>query len=303
MKGLAPEAIIAVVVVRNEAVRLPYFLEHYRKLGVGHFLFIDNGSEDGTVDYLLAQADVSLWSAKGVYRETRFGLDWATCLLAVHGHGRWCLTLDADELLIYPFHETRPLPALTQWLEAEGRESYPAMMLDLYPEGPLGATRYQAGQDPRATLGWFDAGNYQISHQPETDHLWIQGGVRGRVFFAEEPRRAPTLSKIPLVKWHRRFVYVNSTHSLLPPRLNRVYGESAEEAPSGLLLHTKFLDTVVEKSEEDLRRRQHFGEAEHYTGYYEQVLQKPVLWCEASTPLGGWRKFEALGLLSRGGWM
>jgi hypothetical protein len=48
--------------VRNEAVRLPYFLNYYRGLGVGHFLIVENASDDGTRAYLAQQPDVSLWT-------------------------------------------------------------------------------------------------------------------------------------------------------------------------------------------------------------------------------------------------
>ena len=41
-------------------------------------------------------------------------------------------------------------------------------------------------------------------------NLAIQGGPRAR-FFAKDPRRAPTLNKVPLVRWQRGYVYVNST--------------------------------------------------------------------------------------------
>ena len=59
--GLRPEPILLFVTVRNERVRLPYFLEYYRKLGVDHFVVIDNGSDDGSREYLAAQPDLSLW--------------------------------------------------------------------------------------------------------------------------------------------------------------------------------------------------------------------------------------------------
>ena len=38
--------------IKDEYIRLPYFLEYYRNLGVGHFLFVDNGSSDEGPDYL-----------------------------------------------------------------------------------------------------------------------------------------------------------------------------------------------------------------------------------------------------------
>jgi len=299
--GLKRRAILCVAVVRNEAERLPYFLHHHRRLGVDHFLIVDNGSTDGTLDLLSGAQDVSLWSTKGSYKKSRFGLDWTNWLLLRHGHGRWCLTLDADELLVYPNWETRPLPALTRWLDGCGRDSFAAMMLDLYPEGPLSAA--QPADDPLSVLQWFDSGNYSLQVQPRLRNLWIQGGPRARVFFADDPRRAPTLNKVPLVKWHWRYAYHNSTHSLLPARLNAVFAEDGGEMTSGALLHTKFLPSIVQKSAEEKDRRQHFADPARFGTYYDGLIADPVLHCATSRRYTGWRQLESLGLISRGGWV
>ncbi len=300
---IRPGAILAFVTVRNEALRLPYFLQHHRRLGVDHFLIIDNASTDDTLALVQGQADVSVWQAFGGYKAARFGVDWLTALLWRHGAGHWCLTLDADELLIYPNWETRPLRALTEHLAAEGRESFGAMMLDLYPKGPLAAQRYAAGQNPVEVLEWFDRGNYLVQVQPRMRNLWIQGGVRARVFFGAEPRRAPTLNKVPLVRWRRGYAYVNSTHAILPPRLNAVFDETGGEVLSGILLHTKFLPQVVEKSAEERLRREHFANSDLYDTYYAGLTASPDLWSPASCRYEGWRQLEALGLMSRGGWV
>ena len=296
-------AILAFVTVRNERVRLPYFLEHHRKLGVQHFLFVDNASKDGSREWLAEQPDVSLWVTRAGYKQSRFGLDWLTWLQRRHGHGHWCLTLDADEILVYPFWETRNLRALTLRLEAEGRRSFGAMMLDMYPKGPLGVQDYAAGQDPIEVLPWFDGGNYVVQVQPRMRNLWIQGGVRARAFFAAEPRRAPTLNKVPLVRWDRSYAYVNSTHAILPRGLNAVFDEAGGEWLSGILLHTKFLPVVVEKSREERQRRQHFANSALYEDYYHGVIANPDLWCPQSSRYTGWRQLEAMGLMSRGGWV
>lgn len=302
-RKIRPGDILAFAVMRNEALRLPYFLRHYRDLGVDHFLIVDNGSMDGTTGLLAEARDVSLWTTPASYRASRFGLDWITWLMIRHGHDHWCLTVDADELLIYPYHDTRPLPALTGWLDASGIPAFPAMMLDLYPKGRIGAQSYQAGQDPRQILSWFDAGNYTMTRQERSQALWIQGGPRARSFFAQRPRRAPTLSKIPLVRWNRRFAYLNSTHALLPRHLNKTYDDGGGEAISGLLLHTKFLDSVIEKSSEEKARREHFGRPEEFDPYYDALIADPQLWTPYSAPLGSWRQLEAQGLMSRGGWV
>lgn len=289
--------------MRNEAVRLPFFLGHHRRLGVQHFLIVDNNSDDGTSAYLAAQPDVSLWTTAHSYKSARFGLDWLTFLMMRHAHGHWCLTLDADEALIYPYWESRDLSALTRWLDAQGLASYGTLMLDMYPEGKIGATGYVPGTNPFADLTWYDSGNYTVQVQPRMGNLWIQGGVRARCFFAADPRRAPTLNKTPLVKWDRRYAYVNSTHALLPRQLNEVYDTGGGEKPSGILLHSKFLNIAVAKSAEEKARREHFSNSGLYDSYYDSVMADPVLWCTASRRYSGWRGLEAVGLMSRGGWV
>lgn len=295
--------ILCLSTMRNEMARLPHFLAHHRRLGVAQFLIVDNASTDGTRDYLATQPDVSLWTTAASYRLSRFGVDWLTWLQMRHAHGHWCLTLDADEVLIYPYWETRDLRALTGWLDQTGREMLPAMMLDLYPRGPLSAQLMAPEDNPFAHLCWFDRGNYSIRRQEPLGNLWIQGGARARAFFAADPRRAPTLNKIPLVRWNRRYAYVNSTHQILPRRLNRTYAEDGDEAPSGVLLHTKFMDVVVAKSAEERTRGEHFANSALYDAYYASLMQDPDLWCPQSTRLPGWRGLEAMGLMSRAGWI
>lgn len=287
---------------RNEAERLPWFLRHYRALGVSHFLFVDNASTDGGADLLRDAADVSLWQTGASYRAARFGMDWLQWLLMRHGHGHWCLSVDADELLVYPHHETRPLPALTGWLEGQGRVSFGALMLDLYPRGPVNRAAHAAGQNPLDVLPWYDRANYTITRKSDLEYLWIQGGPRSRCFFADQPRRGPTLSKIPLVKWHWRYAYVNSTHSMLPRRLNHVYDTEGGELASGVLLHTKFLPMISIKSAEEKQRRQHFGEPGAFDAYYDALIEGPDLWYPAASRYRGWRQLEAEGLMSQGGW-
>ena len=299
--AIRPGAILLFICVRNEAARLPFFLRHHRALGVDHILAVDNGSTDGTAQLLADTPDVSLWRTDASYRLSRFGLDWVTWLMIRFGHGHWCLTLDADEILVYPNWPTRPLPALTDWLDRTGRRSMGALMLDMYPEGPLDATPYVPDTDPTDVLTHFDAGNYMIQRQEPMGNLWVQGGPRARAFFSTEPRRAPTLQKVPLIRWDRRFVYVNSTHAALPRALNDIYAEG--ERLTGALLHTKFLDGIALRSAEEMERREHFANAALYDDYYRSLIERPVLHVPHSTRYLGWRHLEGLGLISRGGWM
>jgi hypothetical protein len=287
---------------RNEGVRLPWFLKYYRDMGVGHFLIVDNDSTDGSRAYLAQQQDVSLWTTGASYRRSRFGMDWMNWLLRCYGHGHWTLTVDPDELFLYPFCDTRPLRALTDWLDASSIKSFPAMLLDMYPKGRIDAQPYAPGQNPLEIASWFDAGNYRISRNPRFGNLWIQGGPRARLFFPDSPDRAPALNKIPLVKWHRSYAYVSSTHMLLPRGLNLVYDEWGGEKASGLLLHTKFLDTFGAKAEEELTRHQHYAGSSEYLAYAAGLQDNPDLWCRWSEKYINWRQLEILGLMSKGNW-
>lgn len=300
---ISPSAILCFSTVRNEALRLPFFLEHYRKLGVAHFLFVDNDSDDGTAAYLAKQPDVSLWSTPDHYRLARFGMDWLGWLQWQYGHGHWCLTVDADELLVYPYSDQRDLHALTGFLDEQGTRAFGALVLDMYPKGPVNRGTYHPGDDPTRLLSWFDAAHYRRRQHPVYDNCWIQGGVRERVFFANEPQKSPTLSKTPLVRWHWRHVYVSSTHQMLPRRLNRVFDQSGSTTTTGVLLHTKFLPNIAEKSAEELTRRQHFENSDLYLDYHQRLLEGPDLWSSASTRYQGPDQLVALGLMSKGLWV
>mgnify|MGYP000880814188 FL=1 len=294
--------ILVFTTFRNERVRLPFFLKYYRDLGVNHFLMVDNDSDDGGAEYLAEQLDVSLWTTPASYKRSRFGVDWLNWLQMRHGHGHWCLVVDPDEFFVYPFCDTRPLRALTDWLDASSIKSFSAMLLDMYPKGPFDVTPYREGQDPFEIAPWFDSGNYVINRNHKYGNLWIQGGPRMRMFFADAPERAPALNKIPLVKWHRDYAYVSSTHMLLPRGLNQVYDEWGGEKASGVLLHAKFLDTFARKAEEEMERKQHYANSHEYRAYRLAVSKEPDLWCKWSEKYINWRQLEILGLMSKGNW-
>lgn len=302
---IKPGDILVFSTLRNEKIRLPYFFDYYRKLGVDHFLMVDNGSTDGGRDWLADQPDVSVWTTQASYRRARFGVDWLNFLQMKYGHGHWSLVVDVDEFLVYPFCDTRPLQALCDWMDASSIRAMPSMLLDMYPKGPIDTQPYAEGQNPFEIASWFDSGNYMIERNAKYGNLWIQGGPRARAFFTDMPKKAPALNKTPLIKWQRHYAYVDSTHMALPRGLNAVYDTSGGERICGCLLHAKFLDTFVQKSAEELKRKQHYMNSQEYRAYAARLTdksQQPDLWHDWSEKYINWRQLEILGLMSRGGW-
>jgi hypothetical protein len=297
-----PSDILIFSTLRNEKSRLPYFLDYYRKLGVNHFFFVDNDSTDGGSEYLQEQPDTSVWTTTASYKRSKFGVDWLNGLKAKYADGHWVLVVDVDELLVYPFCDTRPLRALTDWLDASSIKSFGTMLLDMYPKGKIQHARIREGKNPVQTASYFDASNYFIEKNKKYGNLWIQGGPRLRSFFRDKPQFAPALNKTPLVKWAKGYVYVSSTHTLLPRGLNLVYDEWGGQKPCGILLHTKFMNTFSEKAEEEMARKQHYAASREYRTYLKQLNGDLLLWNEQSSEYKDWRQLEELGLMARGNW-
>jgi hypothetical protein len=291
---------IAVACVRNEMPRLPAFLAHYRRLGVEHFLFVDNESTDGLAEYLAAQPDCSHWVARGSYKASNFGMDWCNWLLARHGVGKWCVTVDPDEFLVYPHSDERGLRSLARHLEGIGQPSLYAPMIDAYSDQPLSRAALTAETDPFDLCPWFDRYNLCQQHDRRLRNFWVQGGVRMRRFLPEAPARAPALNKVPFVKWRRGLRYVSSMHHLNDPALNCTVLDRPD-AVSGVLFHFKYVNLLTAKAAEEMQRGEHYAGSLEYRAYLDAgdpVLHDP----EVSLRYTGPAQLQALGFMQAGTW-
>jgi hypothetical protein len=285
---------------RNEMPRMPAFLEHYRKLGVAHFLILDNQSTDGLQEYLAEQPDCSVWLADGSYKASNFGMDWCNHLLETYGPGKWCVTVDPDEFLVYPYCEQRGLRSLTRQMEAIEQDSLFTVMIDAYSQGRLSQANLTPETDPFELCPYFDRFNLTQKLNEENRNFWVQGGVRMRRFFADDPLRAPALNKVPLVRWRKGLRYVSSMHHLSDPALNcTVY--KRPDAISGVLFHFKYVNLLREKAAEELKRGEHYAGSTEYKAYLDAgdiVLYDPHL----SLRYEGSAQLSTLGFLQRGTW-
>jgi hypothetical protein len=231
-----PGEILCFVAVKNELIRLPHFLNYYRKLGVHRFIFVDSASNDGTTDYIKAQTDSHCYYTDGSYfRENTAPPAWTNALSNTIGHGHWCLTVDADELLVYPHCEDIELRRFCAILESQNAEALFCPMIDMYSEGPIANVKYETGQPFIEACPLFDRTPGQIwLNEGKCPPVSMLGGVRERVFWKGIAKRQPPpcISKIPLVRWRRGMKYLSSMHRHSGARLSNI---------QGALLHFKFL--------------------------------------------------------------
>jgi glycosyltransferase involved in cell wall biosynthesis len=175
----------AFLLVRNEIQRLAATLAHHRALGVHRFFVIDNGSTDGTVDYLLGEPDVHVFATSGAYQIARNGIDWIELLLHAYGEDRWCLLLDADEHLVYPECETVRLPDFCRTLEDRGLNCLATSFVDLYADRPIADTHLSQARPPLDVCRFFDPRGYYHFPSSASQLPRIFGGPRARLFWPE----------------------------------------------------------------------------------------------------------------------
>lgn len=259
---IGADEIVVVSCMRNEAQRLPYFLDYYRNLGVTRFLLVDNCSSDGTRQFLARQPDVEYFSTDTSYRGSSAGRLWTQELADTYATDRWTITVDVDELLVFPASEVMSLRDLCAYLDDNEQCGLFTVMLDMYSDRPLSQTRYEPGTDFLDTCRYFETDTYWLAPGSNPPFLSVFGGPRDRLFQANgEPGGRPMMKKIPLVKWRQGFSYMFSTHSHRFIQLSDV---------TGALLHFKFFDTFQSVAMEDAQRGDRRQQI-HYSTYRETV--------------------------------
>jgi hypothetical protein len=287
---------VVLAVIRNEALRLPYFLAYYRARGFDRFIFVDNGSTDGARDLVRDAPDCFLFETDESYAASGYGLSWTNLLLDAFCGDHWVLVADADEILVWPGSETKSVAELTRGFDRVQAEALFTVLLDMYSDRPFGEIGYRPGDDLPAAAPFFDRGPYRMIASPRFPFRQAYGGVRDRLFRSIEdvPFHPPTVSKIPLVRWREGQRFILSTHELATP---------LKLAPMrGALLHFKMLDDLYEKCRIEVARGEHYEGAREYRALgaaIQKAARRSFYDPAISARFTSTKDLLALGVLSR----
>jgi GR25 family glycosyltransferase involved in LPS biosynthesis len=182
LKEPTEDSISLICVLRNECLLLPYFIEYYIKLGVTHFTFIDNGSSDGTLRYLLnyKATEIQVYRTNDSYAKNEYGVAWVNEVLNEQFKDMWCLVVDVDELLIP--RNNISLGQLRDNMKHANANILVTCMVDFYPKDFF-VRNYVRGQpflDHSNVYDKMTHDNITVAVQDD-NAVTVKGGVRHRI--------------------------------------------------------------------------------------------------------------------------
>lgn len=249
------------VIARNESLRLPYFFNYYSKLGVDRFFFIDNNSTDNTRDIALSFKNVHLFKIDRSYKEH---WNWIESFLNKYGKNRWCMVVDADELLYFPYSEYISLKQLIKYLSANNFTALKSVLLDIHSDKPIIDTEYYPNMNPIEICSYFDPSIRESYCIPFDKKKWDYfslkiyfGGVRSKAFIGDNSYWF-NLTKFSLFKYLKKTYLTQGMHGINGANIADI---------QGAVIHTKFLGDFTKKVCEESEREEHFDNAVEYKIY------------------------------------
>lgn len=129
------DAIVLIALVRDGAYYLDAFFDHYKSLGIRHFVFFDNGSGDGTIARIKQEKGTAILQSRLPWG--RFENLFRSYTARRYGTDRWCLIVDMDEIFDFEGRQQIGLQGLTGYLASKGHTAMMAQMLEMFPPAPL----------------------------------------------------------------------------------------------------------------------------------------------------------------------
>ena len=266
---------ILIGVLRDEIIRLPYFLYYYNKIGIKHFIFLDNMSIDGSFEFLYnSKYNITLFRSEDSYKENNQGNLWREKIMKLYGENRWYLLVDIDELFYYKDIENNKINIICEHCEKNNYNVFRSFALDMYPNSKLKDFNYKSYESFFLKSNYFDKLNkyykikYNLYFSNKKDYNktkfyydHVSGGVRNRCL-----NYMSQLTQHILIKYSKNLVIYPGTHQLGP---KKHVNKSLER---GVLLHFKWLGVNQEYIIKRINEKQMYNECSDYKNYNKNKI-------------------------------
>lgn len=298
--GRRISGVIAVMPYYGDAHLLAWILAYYRALGVAFFVFLDWSTSADLAQRLAETADCAVWRSKAGLekRETLHELNF---LRHRYATGKWCLSIEPFDILVFPHSETRHIRDLIDFVENEQRSLVHAIVVDAYAGCAARAIVPSETISPHEALPYVDRLGYQTGAPTEHHLMPVIGGVQRRTIYGDAPEQAPALNRIPLVRITPERYYVSSTAVMNLPELNAAHSDW-HSTPTACLLRYALLCR-----ESSLSLAADMEEAQSNAGL-GSLLQGSIAMTDmnlVTSASAGWRSSQDLvdcGLINNGQW-
>jgi hypothetical protein len=257
---------ILLCLVKDDLERVKLQIEYHKKIGVRFFVYIDNMSKDGTFEWLKEQNDVSLFTIDDVYNSIKQRA-WRRQVIDILGYDKWYLTLDSDELFIYPGIEKKNINNYIDFLKKQKINSVLSPMIDMYSKNKIFENEINAN-GIFETYCYFDTDTYKLKKKFSTYE--VNGGPRMRLFSTGDNIFSCMLSKYPLI-YHSKEILIGA-HQNYPYKYNL-----KNKGAAAFLLHYKFLPSDNEKFKENTISEVYDSGSKEYKIYMKAFEQNPSL--------------------------
>lgn len=261
---------IVVAVVKNELDRLADFLRHYRSGGIERFVFVDNESTDGTLEFLSVQSDVDVYERKGEFN-WMLKQGWINKVIETYGYDRWYIYADADEHVVFDGFGSRTFRDVTTLMERRDVRRVRGLLVDMYAAGPILESKYTRHERLAEAYPYFDRFDHVHYREAEYEQIIsVKGGARMRVFGSADREFRAELTKYPLFRILPGEYMVNP-HHIWP------YDPNFDSDRYLGILHYKYLPDFSERMVKAIAVGNYWDDSFEYRCYQQILKEQPRL--------------------------